>query len=210
MWCVSMSGIVLARIILNFTRELLVPSWCCALFCLSFFVHMLCGSCTEVTVTTSVIIHEFNMLFRSNFLMILSRFCFYRLWFMRVWSSEISKNSGGFWWRFQWDEDTGFKYGDSRLSLGYTPKLGWTCRPKARFRAPKREYILDVIWINKKKKIGLDHRLNCFFDRWSLFLLNKTRYQQFRLLSRPKFFFCPLENDLYACTRPSYAKKKSK
>ena len=43
-WIVYMSIIVL---VIHFTRELLAPSWCCVLFCLSFHVQMFGGSCTE-------------------------------------------------------------------------------------------------------------------------------------------------------------------
>ena len=33
-------------LVIHFAPELLTPSWCCALFCLSFLVHMFGGSCT--------------------------------------------------------------------------------------------------------------------------------------------------------------------
>ena len=41
--------------VIHFARELLAPSWCCALFCLTFLVHMLCRSCTVSTIYWSVV-----------------------------------------------------------------------------------------------------------------------------------------------------------
>ena len=33
-------------VVVNFAREMFALSWCWALFCLTFLVHTLCGSCT--------------------------------------------------------------------------------------------------------------------------------------------------------------------
>ena len=48
--------------VIHFARELLAPSWCCALFRLSFLVHMFGGSCTGRICHLSCGIHAVYML----------------------------------------------------------------------------------------------------------------------------------------------------
>ena len=45
MWCVSMSVDCIGMGMFPL-RTGVIPSWCCALICLTFLVHMLGGSCT--------------------------------------------------------------------------------------------------------------------------------------------------------------------
>ena len=46
MWCVFMSVIVLARVGYPLRTGVVGPFLVLCLFCLTFLVHMLCGSCT--------------------------------------------------------------------------------------------------------------------------------------------------------------------
>ena len=48
--------------VIHFARKLLAPSWCCALFRLSFLVHMFGGSCTGRMCHLSCGIHAVYML----------------------------------------------------------------------------------------------------------------------------------------------------
>ena len=41
--CLSLSW---HGMVIHFAQELLAPSWCCAVFCLTSLVHILCGFCT--------------------------------------------------------------------------------------------------------------------------------------------------------------------
>ena len=49
--------------IIQFARELMDPSWCCALFCLAFLVHIICSYCTgwicHLTCGVNVIVTNF-------------------------------------------------------------------------------------------------------------------------------------------------------